>query len=341
MTPLITVIAPCYNEEAHVGQFLRNLLEQDYPRHCMEVILVDGNSTDRTQDIIRSYCTEYPFIQLMINPGRFVPFALNMAIRQAKGEVIVRMDVHALYPAHYISTLVGALGKLEADNVGGTWDTVPGNDTRVAEAIAVAMSSPFGVGNAQYRLGVKAVKKVDTVPFGCFPRSVFDRIGLFDEELLRNQDDEFNARILANGGTIYLIPGVVITYFARTSVAKFWSMFYQYALFKPLVNRKLKRPATLRQFAPPLFILFLLTGWIPGLLWLPLVYAYLAITGLYLSLDLLFSFLPALRLKKPLMLLYLPWLYFLQHSAYGIGYIIGTYHFTLIRKNSMTIRSSR
>ncbi|MFZ4523428.1 MAG: glycosyltransferase family 2 protein [Bacteroidales bacterium] len=341
MDPLVSVIIPSFNEEKYISSLLDNILQQDYPAERLEVFIIDGLSSDRTQAIIGEYHTRYPYIKLIINNKRFVPFALNLGISASSGEVIVRMDVHSQYPVNYISKLVHSLISLDADNVGGVWITNPANDSQLANAIAVAQSSAFGVGDSHFRLGVSEVRKVDTVPYGCFRRPLFDRIGMFDEELLRNQDDEFNARIIENGGSIYLIPDVAINYFARPGLSSLSKMFFQYALFKPLVNKKLKKPATIRQFIPPLFVLFLLTGWLPAFISPILLFGYAAGMGIYLLANLLFTLKSALNTRKGYLVFFLPWIFLLQHLSYGIGYLAGIIKFVLFNKAQTTIISSR
>jgi glycosyltransferase involved in cell wall biosynthesis len=341
MEPSVTIIIPCFNEEKFIGSLLDNILGQDYPGEKLSVLVIDGMSTDRTRQIIEGYHEKFPFIRLLLNERRFVPFALNAGIEEANGEIIIRMDAHSHYPANYVSSLVRAMEQTGGDNVGGSWDTQPSNESLMASAIAAATSSGFGVGNSTYRLGVSGIRKVDTVPYGCFRRSLFERIGKFDEELLRNQDDEFNGRIIKNGGSIYLIPEVSITYYARPDVSSLLRMFYQYAFFKPLVNRKLGKPATLRQFAPPLFILFILFGWIGFLVHPWAGAAYAAVLLLYLTIDLAVSARASFSGRRADMFFILPWLFPLIHGAYGFGYIAGFFHFIVFGKPPHQIRSSR
>lgn len=341
MDPFISVIIPTFNEEKFIVSLLENILHQDYPKDRLEVFIIDGISKDRTREIIESYQKQYPYIQLLLNEKRFVSFALNAGIKKSRGDVVIRMDAHSEYPTNYISMLVKYLFTLKADNVGGIWITKPANDSAKAVSIAVALSSVFGVGDAHYRLGVKKIRKVDTVPFGCFRKSLFDKIGLFDEELLRNQDDEFNARIIENGGSIYLVPDVTIIYYARRDISSLLRMFYQYSFFKPLVNRKLKRPATIRQFIPPLFVLFLLFGWITVFITPTLFLFFIGGIGMYLLFNILFTVKSTLDHGKGYLLFYLPWIFFLQHLTYGIGYLIGIINFVLIKKSRKTITPSR
>ena len=257
---MLSVICPIYNEESRIEECILSILNQDYPKDDLEVLFVDGQSSDRTREIIAEYMQEYAFIQLLDNPKRIAPAALNIGIRASSGSIIIRLDAHAKYPENYFSLLVKRLEESGADNVGGVCRTLPAKETPVCRAIAHAMSSPFGMGNSYFRIGSDHEMWVDTVPFGCFRREIFDKIGLFDEELVRNQDDEFNGRIIKNGGKILLLPQVIVDYFARDSLTKTAKMFFQYGLFKPLVNHKLQKPTTLRQFIPPMFFAGLIAG---------------------------------------------------------------------------------
>lgn len=341
MDPFVSIIIPCFNEEKFIRSLLDNILEQDYPGDRFEVFVIDGMSVDHTSEIIEEYSSRRPAIRLLRNEKRFVPFALNLGIRHSNGEVIIRLDAHSRYPVNYVSQLVDYLFKLNADNVGGVWETKPANDSPKAISIAIALSSVFGVGDSRYRLGVKEVRKVDTVPFGCFRKDLFDRIGYFDEELLRNQDDEFNARIIENGGSIYLIPDIIITYYSRSDISALMRMFYQYAYFKPLVNKKLKKPATVRQFIPPLFVLFLFVGWVVIFISPFLFIVFLSGIGIYLLLNILFTFKSIWVSGKMYLLFFLPWIFFLQHLAYGLGYLAGIINFVFIKKSQVTIINSR
>ena len=332
MLPFVSVIIPSYNEEKFITRVLDNVVDQDYPNDRMEVIAVDGNSEDITRELILAKAKEYPIIKLLRNENQYVPFALNLGISNAKGEVIIIMGSHSSYPPNYISLLVEALYKLETDNVGGILINSATNNSLKSSAIAKVLSSIFGVGPSYFRIGSKNIKKVDTVPFGCYHRSVFDRIGLFDEELLRNQDDEFNARLIKHGGSIHLIPEVKITYYTRDSVVALWNMYFQYGLFKPLVNLKLKGSSTVRQFFPPAFVLFLVFSMV-GSLFSPLIlFGLIGICGIYLITDLLFTLKIVLDSRRPLFLLFLPWLFPLLHLAYGTGYLAGILKFVIIKE---------
>ena len=317
---MLSVICPIYNEESRIEECILSILAQDYPKEDLEVLFVDGQSSDRTRDVIEKYMREYPFIQLLDNPKRIAPAALNIGIRASSGDIIMRLDAHAKYPDDYFSLLVNKLKQTEADNVGGVCRTLPAKDTAICRAIAHAMSSPFGMGNSHFRIGTSHEMWVDTVPFGCFRRELFDKIGLFDEELVRNQDDEFNGRIVKNGGKILLLPQVVVDYFARDSISKTARMFYQYGLFKPLVNKKLHKPATLRQFFPPLFVAGVVAGGLISCFSTVMGWIYLSILVLYLLLGLAFGLRCTRRLPDVMIM---PVIFAIIHINYGSGYWVG------------------
>lgn len=319
---MLSVICPVYNEEKHIEACIESVLRQDYPKDNLEVLFVDGRSEDRTRSIISGYCEKYPFIKLIDNLKRIAPAGLNKGLEFAKGEIIIRLDAHAKYPDDYFTKLTSKLLELNADNVGGVCRTLPAEDTPICRAIANAMSSPFGMGNSYFRVGTNKEMQVDTVPFGCFRRSIFEKVGNFDEELVRNQDDEFNGRIINNGGTIWLIPEVVIDYYARNNISKTAKMFYQYGLFKPLVNKKLRKPATIRQFFPPLFVAGLLFGVLLSFFSKFMALLFLSVLVLYLVLSLIFAIKATKKLPD---IFIMPAVFFVIHVNYGLGYWIGLY----------------
>jgi len=330
-TPFISVVIPCRNEEGYIGTVLRNIQEQDYPSGQMEIIVIDGESDDGTLSEIREIAKKDDRILIVSNPRRIVPTALNLGIGKSTGEIIVRMDAHCEYPSNYISYLVENLQKLNADNVGVTMRAFPRNKSLKAFAISKAISSPFGVGNSHHRTGTSKPVEMDSVPFGCYWRKVFDEIGFFDEELVRNQDDEFNARLGKNGGKIILLPDIEIKYLARDTFGKIARMFYYYGFFKPLVNKKVGTPATIRQFVPPLFLLSLIALVVISIIKLQWGIWFGAITFLpYILLNLLVSITAAINSGRPAIVFYLIPLFFLIHISYGWGYIRGFVNFILL-----------
>ena len=317
--PLISVICPVYNEERYIDATVRSILAQDYPQDRMEVLLIDGGSRDRTRERVAAWSAQYPFIHLYDNPFRYVSQALNIGIENAKGEVIIRLDSHCVYPSRYFSVLVEQLFALGADNVGSVLKTIPADDSGKAWAMAIASSNKFGVGSS-FRTGADRICETDTVPFGCFRRELFNKIGLFDEDLVRNQDDEFNARIIRAGGKIFLLPQIEVTYTARANFTKLMRMYFQYGLFKPLVNKKIKIPATFRQFVPVLFVAGLVVG-LPLSVFFPVIrWIYLCCVSLYFIVGFSIGLCQSVRHKKPSLLFFLPLVFFLVHLSYGCGY---------------------
>lgn len=343
---MITVIIPTLNEGKYISGFLDNLLAQDMDSSELEIVISDGGSTDNTKEIIYTYLDKFKHIFLIDNPDKFVPHALNRALKISKGEIIVRMDAHALYPENYISTLAGKLNELNAGNVGGVWVTKPGDKTLEASAIAIATSDKIGIGNSSYRHGAEKILETDTVPYGCFNRDIFELIGYFDEDLLRNQDDELNGRIIKFGKKIYLIPDLKIIYFSRPNRQKMRKMFFQYGLFKPLVMIKLGAPATIRQFAPPLLVIWHLiaffslpfvNGQINIFAFAPLILYYLLIC---VRSAIIASSPPEFAQSFPkLKLFFSVFITFPQiHFSYGIGYVKGWIDFVLLRKHKRKVK---
>ena len=335
----VSIICPVFNEEKYIEACIVSILEQDYPKEAMEVLFIDGNSTDNSTGIIKRYTAQYSFLKLLNNPERIVPYALNKGLEAAKGEVIMRLDAHCTYPTNYISELVRYLYQLNADNVGGVWNTQPAKDTPICQAIAFASSHPFGVGCSMHKIGASKIMETDTVPFGCYKREIFDKTGLFDTDLVRNQDDEFNGRLLNLGGKIYLIPQVIINYTARDTLCKMRKMYYQYGLYKPLVNKKLGAPATVRQFFPILFLLGLTIGGVVCMIWPLLLHFYTSVLLLYLFIGIVVGSMGAIRAHQPLLALLMPYVFFNIHMSYGIGYLVGI--FNVLGKKTAQVKPSR
>jgi glycosyltransferase involved in cell wall biosynthesis len=333
--PFVSIVIPCRNEETYLARCLDSILAGDYPPDVLEVLVVNGGSSDRTAEILGRYAATQRGIVVLENPAGTTPAALNIGIRAASGGIIVRMDAHVFYPPDYIRRLVEGLEESGADNVGGVLETVPAEDTPTAKAIALGISHRFGVGNSHFRVGTRERREVDTVPFGCFRREVFERIGLFDEELIRNQDDEFNFRIITRGGRVLLLPDVFCCYFARRSFDQLALMYYQYGYFKPLVARKVGRLMTVRQLVPALLVAALLVSATLGI-WLPPARAVFALVATsYLALVLVCSADAArthgLRCGAALAAVF-PTL----HFSYGAGFLLGIRDHLLTRSAPRT-----
>jgi glycosyltransferase involved in cell wall biosynthesis len=329
--PQVSIVIPCRNEREHIIPCLDSILASDFPLDHLEVLLVDGMSEDGTRAVIERYIERHSGIRLLDNAKRVTPSALNIGISEARGAIIVRMDAHAQYPPNYITDLVGWLERTGADNVGGACVTLPGDATATARAIAAVLAHPFGIGNAHFRLGTVEPRKVDTVPFGCFRREVFQRVGLFDEDLVRNQDDEFNLRLLRAGGRVLLVPGVVSFYYPRRSVRQLARMFFQYGYFKPLVLRKVRRVMTARQLAPVMLVSTLLLAALLGT-WFAAARLVFSLTlGGYVATDLAAAGVIARRSGFRVGLVASA-VFPVIHFAYGFGYLKGVVDFLVRRK---------
>jgi glycosyltransferase involved in cell wall biosynthesis len=319
---MVSVIIPCRNEEAYIARCLDSILASDYPRERLEVLVADGQSSDGTRPILVRYAALHPTIVLLDNPRGTTPAGLNVAIRAASGDIVIRMDAHVLYPPDYVSRLVAGLQESGADNVGGVLVTVPADDSPAAQAIAVGLSHRFGVGNSYFRTGISERREVDTVPFGCYRREIFDRIGMFDEELIRNQDDEFNFRLITRGGRVLLLPDVRCRYFARRSFRQLARMYYQYGYFKPLVARKVGRVMTVRQVIPALLV-GCLSSSAALALWIPAArYLFAVVAGSYALLVALFAA-GATRSHGLRCAAALAVVFPILHFSYGSGFLRG------------------
>jgi GT2 family glycosyltransferase len=332
LRPLVTVIVPCRNEQRWMATCLQSILDNDYPHDHLEILVADGMSDDGTRSVVESFAARFPQLRLVSNDKKITPTGLNLGIAAARGTVIVRMDAHVEYPRNYISSLVALLEESGADNVGGVCHTLPANDSPIARAVALGMSHPLGVGNSHFRIGAAENRWVDTVPFGCYRREVFDRIGPFDEELVRNQDDELNLRLIKHGGRILLSPQIVCKYYARDSLPKLWRMYYQYGYFKPLVVRKLGGVMTARQLLPPLFVLCLIVTALAAP-WSRIgLVVFAAIAGSYL-LAIAAVAMTSLGRLGPAAAAALFAVFPTLHFSYGCGYFRGALEFLVLRRS--------
>lgn len=319
--PLVSVIVPCYNEQATIGLLLDALYRQTYPRERMEVVIADGRSEDGTREVIAAWTAAHPDLTVRVvdNPRRVIPAGLNAALAAARGEVIVRMDAHAVPAEDYVARCVAALEAGLGDNVGGVWRIRPGGEGVIAAAIARAAAHPLGVGDARYRVGATP-GPVDTVPFGAFRRALVERIGPFDETLLSNEDYEFNARVRLHGGTVYLDPRIQAVYFARPTLRALARQYARYGYWKAQMLRRYPRTLRWRQALPPLFVLALVgLPWL-GLLWRPAWALWALQVGLYALALLTAGAQLAWREKRPAFLWAVPAAMATMHLAWGAAF---------------------
>jgi glycosyltransferase involved in cell wall biosynthesis len=254
--PLVSVIVPMRNESAWMARCLDAIFAQDYPSDRMEILVVDGMSDDGTYERLCERASADSRLRVLRNPRRIVPTGLNLAIRAARGEIIARVDAHTEIASDYLSVGVELLARTGAENVGGPMVKLGGGP--VGDAIAGAMSSRFGIGS--YFQFAAAEREADTVYMGMWPRKVFERVGLFDEELVRNQDDELSYRIRKAGGRILVSPAMRSRYQNRQSWRKLVRQFFEYGVWKVRVLQKHPRQMSVRHFVPPAFDAAILAG---------------------------------------------------------------------------------
>jgi len=324
MKPFVTVIVPERNEEKFIARCLESILQQDYGPEYFEVIVVDGISTDKTCEIIQRLQRQHNNLHLLDNPRRIVPTALNLGLQRARGEIIIRVDGHATIAPDYISRCVEMLQATNADCAGGPINSI--SENAGGRAIALAMSSKFGVGNSRFRVSDGYEGYVDTLAFGAYKRSVFERIGFFDEELVRCQDDEFNYRLLKHGGRIFMTPKISSCYFPRTNLKKLWRQYYEYGLWKIRVLQKHSSVMQPRQFVPPLFVLTLLLLTVFSVFALPLRLALAGVLALYGMTAVACAsslWLSNENCAFPVLLAAFP----ILHISYGSGFLFGLLKF--------------
>lgn len=329
---MLSVICPVRDEEKYIDACIESILSQDYPRDDMEVIFADGMSTDRTREIIASYAERHPFIRIIDNPDRVVPPAMNRAIRASRGEVIIRLDAHAGYEPDYFSVLVRGLDRYGADNIGAVCHTDVPCKTPKSMAIKEILSHPLGVGNSTFRTGADRPVETDTVPFGCWRREVFDKYGLFDERLVRNQDIELNSRILRGGGRIILTPETHCTYYARDTFSKLAKNNFangKWNIFTVLYTGRF-RSLSLRHFIPLIFLLSLLLPAIGAIFFRPLIWIAVASAAAYMTAIGTASAMLARR--RHLNFFYTFATFAVLHLSYGLGSLVGLLKAPFIKK---------
>lgn len=316
---MTTVVMPVRNERRSIERALRSVLRQDYPHEAMEVIVADGMSEDGTREAVAAIADQHPDVDLRVidNPRRVTPAALNAAIAASKGDVIVRVDGHCELAPNYVRRCVAILDETGADNVGGVQRAV--GEGWIARVVAVATTSPFGVGNARFRYAADR-RWVDTVYLGAYRREVFDRVGGFDEELTNNQDDELNLRLRRAGGRILLDPSIKVSYTPRDSLGALWRQYFRYGLFKVRVMQKVGGFTAWRHYVPAAFVASVVCGAVVAVLTSrPVVAA--VVPAVYVVALVAASVWSARRCLATLPLL--PVAFGVLHVAYGTGFLWG------------------
>ncbi len=316
--PTVSVIVPCYNEQDTICLLLDALCKQTFPSQEMEVVIADGLSTDGTLEEIGNFQDGCPnlTIRLVKNHKRIIPAGLNLAIGAAKGDYIVRLDAHSIPHPEYIEHCIEALDKGQGEIVGGVWEIHPGSEDWLAKSIAIAAAHPLGVGDARYRLGGRA-QEVDTVPFGAYRRSLVDRIGLYDETLLTNEDYEFNTRLRQAGGTVWFDPAIRSNYFARPTLMSLARQYWRYGYWKGRMLRRYPETLRWRQLVPPLFVVSLIILGVGALFWELARWLLLLLLGIYLIAILLVGFQVSIRARSLTHLIGVPLAIATMHLTWG------------------------
>ncbi len=321
-SPLVSVIIPCYNEENTITGLLNALLHQTLPVEQVEVVIADGLSNDGTREKIGEFQKANPelAINLVDNPKRIIPAALNRAIENARGEFIVRLDGHTMPAADYLEKCVQALQANMGDNVGGVLDIKPARNSWIGKSIALAAVNPMGVGDALYRHATAATES-DTVAFGAFRRSLVEKTGKFDETLLVNEDYEFNTRIRFGGGKIWIDPAIRAVYFSRPDLGSLAKQYFSYGFWKFKMLRRYPGSIRWRQALPPIFVF--------GLLMLLLLSVFLnlaritlaAVCLLYLTILIAGAVKPAIKTHQPTAIVGIPMAIATMHVSWGAGFL--------------------
>jgi len=321
--PRCSVIIPCRNEEKYIARCLDSIIANGHPKNRLEVLVVDGLSEDGTRDIVGTYTRRYPFIRLLDNTRKITPAAMNVGLGQAKGDFIVKMDAHATYPADYIEKSVTYLLDYAADNVGGVWTIAPASNGTVARTIAHALAHSFASGNAPVKVGARGLRWTDTVAFGCYRRSVFERVGFWNEDLAGSSDLDFNRRLRAAGGRILLVPQITVNYYADGDLASFWRHNFADGVWATYVLKFRSRAFSWRHWAPLALVaaVISLTGVAVAV---PAVRTFsVGIIGAYTVANLGASTHLALRHRRLGYLVIAPVVFAIRHAAHGLGALHG------------------
>jgi len=310
--PRVSILLPVRNEGKYISKTVNSLLEQDYPDEMFEIVIADGNSDDNTKDELEKLKKQFKPIKVINNPGLTMPKGFNLAFSATTSDFILMYGGHSIIPKNYISKSVENIIKNNVDCSGGVLNTT--GEGFWGKIIASTLSSRFGVGNVSFRVQNAKTGYVNSVPYGCYKRIVFEKLGLLDEELIRNQDDEFNFRIIQSGMRIWQDSSLVINYFCRSTLSKLFKQYFEYGLYKVRVIQKRNQVISFRHLIPSIFLISLL---IPYFSFYSLI-AYFT-TSLYFS----------IKIGRFNIIKWFPYQisFFVIHLSYGIGFLYGLFRF--------------
>jgi cellulose synthase/poly-beta-1,6-N-acetylglucosamine synthase-like glycosyltransferase len=332
--PFISIIVPCRNEEKFIGKCLDSIIVQDYPKNRFQVLVVDGMSEDGTRKVIKKYTKRYSFIKLLDNPQRITPCGLNLGIKNSQGELIFWMSAHNEYEKEYTSKCIKYMKKFDADAVGGIIKPIPRNNSFIGKSICIALSHPFGVGNSAHKTGINSSKWVDAAFGGCYKKEIFQKVGLFNENLVGTQDMEFCLRLRRAGYKTLLVPDIVSYYYARSDLKSFckynlrnglWAILpFKFTDHAPVSWRHLVPLAFVSSFMGSLGLWGLLSLLGSHSFWSSLsLLSFLLIVGWYSLCNLFFSARIALKGKDLRYLFVMPVIFAVLHIGYGLGSVWG------------------
>ena len=323
--PFISYILPIRNESLFIENTINSIMNQKTKALEFEIIIADGMSIDGTRDIIKRLMNTIKEIKLIDNPEKIVPTGFNRALSISKGDYIIRIDGHAELRTDFVQNSLKELNNTNADCVGGPIINIAKGI--IGNSISIAQKSKFGVGGVSFREEIKNGKYVDTLAFGAYNRQVFKEIGGYDIELIRNQDDEFNFRMVQNNLKIWLHPSIKSYYHTKSSIIGLFNQYFQYGFFKIRVFQKRSGFSSYRHIIPLLFILYLICS-IFSFLFIDFKIWIIVPGVLYIVVSVLFSIYETLKSSNSVLsFIFLPMCYLTLHIAYGIGSMFGIFYF--------------
>lgn len=321
--PFVSVLLGCRNEEKYIARCLDSILANDYPKDRLEILVMDGMSTDSTRGIVHEYAKLCSGLRLLDNPARSFPAAMNTGIRNSSGSLIIIAGAHAVYQPDHISTCVRFHQESGAENVGGALQVEPGAEGPFAQAIAAGLASRFGSGNSHVKTGVQKPIWADTAAFGCYRRELFDKIGMFDERLLGSSDLDLNRRLRIAGGKILLVPDVVVRYFADATWPAFWRHNFADGFWVTYVLKFGSKAWSWRHWIPFALVASVAVTLALSFIWHSFIWIFLAILGSYVVANIGASAKMAVRKRKGKLMLLLPGTFAGRHFAFGAGTSFG------------------